>query len=79
MLACCWNGELTKGEKQKFDVLVLDAFSGDAIPVHLLTREAFETYWQQLDPDHGIIAVHISSRHINLFPVLQGLSDVLPR
>ena len=66
--------ELAMGDKQKFDVLVLDAFSGDAIPVHLLTREAFETYWQHLDPDDGIIAVHISSRHINLFPVLQGLS-----
>jgi len=64
--------ELTNGQPQKFDVLVLDAFSGDAIPVHLLTREAFETYWQHLDPDHGIIAVHISSRHVNLFPVLQG-------
>jgi hypothetical protein len=65
--------ELAKGELQKFDILVLDAFSGDAIPVHLLTREAFETYWQHLDPDHGIIAVHISSRHINLFPVLEGV------
>ena len=65
--------ELAKGEIQKFDVLVLDAFAGDAIPVHLLTQEAFETYWQHLDPNHGIIAVHASSRHINLFPVLQGL------
>jgi hypothetical protein len=64
--------ELTKKERQKFDILILDAFSGDAIPVHLLTREAFETYWQHLDSDHGIIAVHVSSRHINLFPVLQG-------
>jgi hypothetical protein len=65
--------ELAQGEMQKFDVLVLDAFSGDAIPVHLLTREAFETYWQYLDPDRGI-AVHVSSRHINLLPVLQGAS-----
>lgn len=65
--------ELANGEVQKFDVLVLDAFSGDAIPVHLLTREAFDTYWQHLKPD-GIIAVHVSSRHINLFPVLQGLT-----
>jgi len=64
--------ELTKGEAQKFDVLVLDAFSGDAIPVHLLTQEAFETYWQHLDPDRGIIAVHVTSRHINLLPVLEG-------
>lgn len=66
--------ELTKRDMQKFDVLVLDAFSGDAIPTHLLTREAFETYWQHLDPNDGIIAVHTSSRHINLFPVLKGLS-----
>jgi len=66
--------ELTKGEIQKFDVLVLDAFSADAIPVHLLTPAAFETYWQHLDPDDGIIAVHISSEHINLFPMLQGAS-----
>ncbi len=64
--------ELANGQAQKFDVLVLDAFSGDAIPVHLLTREAFETYWEHLEPEHGIIAVHVSSRHIDLFPVLQG-------
>ncbi len=66
--------ELAMGDKQKFDVLVLDAFSGDAIPVHLLTLEAFGTYWQHLDPDNGIIAVHISSQHIDLLPVLQGAS-----
>jgi spermidine synthase len=65
--------ELARGDKQKFDVLILDAFSGDAIPVHLLTQEAFETYWQHLDPD-GIIAVHVTSRHVNLLPVLQGAS-----
>jgi len=66
--------ELGEGQVQKFDVLVLDAFAGDAIPVHLLTQEAFETYWQFLDPDRGIIAVHVSSRHVNLVPVLQGAS-----
>ncbi len=66
--------ELARGDKQRFDVLILDALAGNAIPVHLLTREAFETYWQHLDPDDGIIAVHISSRHVNLFPVLQGAS-----
>ncbi len=64
--------EIARGENQKFDVLVVDAFSGDAIPVHLLTREAFETYWQRVDPTNGIIAVHVSSRHINLLPVVQG-------
>ncbi|MGB8013063.1 MAG: hypothetical protein WCF68_15725 [Terriglobales bacterium] len=64
--------ENARGESQKFDVLVVDAFSGDAIPVHLLTREAFETYWQRVDPVSGVIAVHVSSRHINLLPVVQG-------
>jgi hypothetical protein len=64
--------EAAAGERQNFDVLVLDAFSGDAVPVHLLTKEAFETYWQHLDPETGIIAVHITSRHLDLVPVLQG-------
>lgn len=64
--------ERARGENQKFDVLVVDAFSGDAIPVHLLTREAFDTYWQRVDPANGIIAVHVSSQHINLIPVVQG-------
>lgn len=63
--------ELEKAEIQKFDVLVLDAFAGGTVPVHLLTREAFDTYWQHLDPD-GIIAVNITSGHIDLSPVLQG-------
>jgi len=64
--------ELESGHMQKFDVLVLDAFSGDAIPVHLLTKEAFETYWKCVDSEGGIIAVHVTSRHVNLLPVLQG-------
>jgi hypothetical protein len=41
----------------------------------LLTKEAFETYWQHVDPEGGIIAVHITSRHVNLLPVLQGLGE----
>jgi len=63
------------GEDQKYDVVVVDAFSGDAIPVHLLTREAFETYWQHLNGRNGVIAIHISSRHVNLLPVIQGAAD----
>jgi hypothetical protein len=47
-------------------------FAGGTVPVHLLTREAFDTYWQHLDPDGGIIAVNITSGHIDLSPVLQG-------
>jgi SAM-dependent methyltransferase len=50
---------------QNFDILVLDAFSSDSVPVHLLTREAFELYLRHLRPD-GIIAVHVSARHVDL-------------
>ncbi len=67
--------ELSQGQAQNFDLLVLDAFSGDAVPVHLLTREAFDIYWQHLNPNHGVIAIHLSSRHINLLPVLEGLTS----
>ncbi len=68
--------ELAAGEPQHFDVLALDAFSSDAIPVHLLTREAFAIYLKHLDPD-GIIAVHISNRYLNLRPVVEGLAREL--
>jgi SAM-dependent methyltransferase len=58
--------------KQDFDLIALDAFSSDAIPVHLLTREAVEIYLKHLKPD-GVLAVHISNRYIDLQPVLNGL------
>jgi len=53
-----------------FDVLILDAFSSDAIPVHLLTKEAFALYDRHLDPK-GVLAVHISSAHFDLEPVVR--------
>jgi len=56
---------------QAFDVLVLDAFSSDSIPVHLLTREAFDVYLRHLQPD-GVLAVHISNVHVDLSPVIAG-------
>ncbi len=59
---------------QQFDVLVLDAFSGDAIPAHLLTRECCELYLKHLSDD-GILAFHITNRHLDLRPVCQGLAD----
>jgi hypothetical protein len=62
-------------DPQRFDVLVLDAFSGDAIPTHLLTREAFDIYLKHVDIDDGIIAVHISNRYIDLVPVVRGLTE----
>ncbi len=57
----------------KFDLLALDAFSSDAIPVHLLTREAFKIYLGLMD-NNGVIAVHISNRYLNLRPVVEGLA-----
>jgi spermidine synthase len=55
-----------------YDVLVADAFSGDAIPVHLLTKEAFALYFQHLKPS-GILAIHISNNYLNLAPVVAQL------
>ena len=54
---------------QKFDLLVMDAFSGDSVPVHLITLEAFRTYLRHLKPE-GILAVNISNRYLNLSPVI---------
>lgn len=61
---------------QQFDILVLDAFSGDAIPVHLLTREAFALYARHMKPD-GIMAVHISNRYLDLQPVVEKAASTL--
>ncbi len=60
---------------QDFDVLVLDAFSGDAIPVHLLTREAFSIYLTHAAKPSSIIAVHISNRKLDLFPLLESIAS----
>jgi hypothetical protein len=54
---------------QTYDRLIVDAFSGDAVPVHLLTAEALALYIQKLDP-HGIAAFHVSNRYVDLRPVL---------
>jgi hypothetical protein len=66
--------EAGRGEFQKFDVLVLDAFSSDAIPMHLLTREAFRLYIAHLRGPTSVIAVHISNKTLNLEPVLAGVA-----
>ena len=55
---------------QEFDVLALDAFSGDAIPVHLLSREAFQLYFRHLKPE-GVLALHVTNRSLDLPPVVQ--------
>jgi SAM-dependent methyltransferase len=65
--------ELAAGSPQAFDVLVLDAFAGDAIPVHLLTIEAFQTYLRALNPN-GVIAIHVTNRYLDLQPVIQQVA-----
>jgi SAM-dependent methyltransferase len=60
---------LQHSEAQRFDVLAVDAFSGDSIPVHLLTREAVALYLERLKPG-GVIALHVSNRYLDLRPVV---------
>jgi len=61
---------------RRFDVLVVDAFSGDSIPVHLLTREAVMLYRQRLKPG-GVIALHVSNSHLDLRPVVGRIAAEL--
>jgi hypothetical protein len=58
---------------RQYDLLVLDAFSSDAIPIHLLTREAFEVYRRHLKTN-GVIAVHVSNMSLNLEPIVMRLA-----
>ena len=68
--------ELAAGRSHDFDLIAVDAFSGDAIPMHLLTAECAEIYRQRLAPG-GIIALHISNRALNLEPVTRGMARYL--
>jgi spermidine synthase len=67
---------LERQPPQDFDVLAVDAFTGDSIPLHLLTVEAFQLYFRHLRPD-GLLAVHISSRYISLESVVARAADAL--
>jgi spermidine synthase len=80
---CSGTWEITPGDarlslenepSQNFDLLALDAFSGDAIPVHLLTREAFALYLSHLNTN-GLLAVHISNHFLDLEPVVLRQAD----
>jgi hypothetical protein len=66
--------ELANGNPQALDVLVLDAFAGDAIPVHLLTIEAFAIYLRELTPD-GVLAIHVTNRYLDLQPVIREVAN----
>lgn len=66
--------EQAAGTSQQFDILAMDAFTGDAVPLHLLTREALQTYFHHLKPD-GVLAVHISNRYLDLSPLMHDLAE----
>ncbi|HSG45007.1 MAG TPA: fused MFS/spermidine synthase, partial [Anaerolineales bacterium] len=66
--------ELAESGSQNFDVLVLDTFSSDSIPVHLVTREAMALYLEHLAPE-GVIAAHITNLHLDLQPVFWQLAQ----
>ena len=67
---------LEREPAEGFDVLAVDAFSSDAIPVHLITREALQTYLRHMKPD-GIVAFHVSNRFLDLIPVVARLAREL--
>ena len=66
--------ELAKGGPQGYDVIAINAFSSDSIPVHLITREALALYARHLKAD-GVIAFHVSNRYLDLPPVVKSLAD----
>jgi len=69
------DGRLTLGEEPDgaFDVLVIDAFSSDAIPVHLITREALAMYFRKLG-EHGLLFVHVTNAYLDLMPIVGNLA-----
>jgi hypothetical protein len=67
--------ELAASDAQNFDVLVIDAFSSDSIPLHLLTREAMGIYVRHLRNRRSVLAFHVSNRSLDLRPVLVGLAQ----
>jgi spermidine synthase len=62
---------LQQEPSKTFDVIVVDAFSDDSIPVHLLTQEAFQVYFGRLR-DGGILAIHVTNRYLDLAPVIEA-------
>ena len=67
------EAEVARNQPQSFDILAVDAFSSEAIPIHLLTRECLDTYWWHVRPE-GLLLFHISNESLNLEPVVRGLA-----
>lgn len=87
MAQCQPNADIVMGDARltiakeptgRFDYLVIDAFSSDAVPVHLLTREALQLYLDKLS-SNGLIALHISNRHLDLLGIASALVASIPR
>ena len=68
---------LEREAPQNYDVIAIDAFSSDSIPVHLITREAMAVYLKHLKPD-GVIAFHVTNRFLRLAPVVKAIADEYP-
>ena len=68
--------ELNAKKDPLYDLLVIDAYNGDAVPYHLTTREAFQLYFDRIAPD-GMLAVHISNWHIDLLPICKSVASDL--
>jgi len=71
------SAELRSPERSRYDVLAVDAFSDDAIPVHLLTLEALALYAEHLRDDTSILAIHVSNQYLTLSPVVTRLATAL--
>lgn len=69
------EAEAARGDLQRFDVLLVDAFNGDSIPVHLLTKEAMALYLSHLRGPDSVIVVNVTNRAIDLGPVVAGLAQ----
>jgi hypothetical protein len=68
---------MAKEKDASFDLLIIDAFSSDAIPVHMLTKEAVELFLSKLKPD-GVVLLHTSNRYLDLNSVLAAIQKELP-
>ncbi|MBN2577735.1 MAG: fused MFS/spermidine synthase [Pirellulales bacterium] len=66
--------QIAQAPDGRFDAIILDAFSSDSIPLHLLTQEALQLYCRKLKPD-GVLVFHISNRYLNLRPALAALAE----
>jgi hypothetical protein len=66
--------QIQRDVHQAYDILVIDAFSGDAIPVHLLTQECFQTYFAHMATD-GVLAINVTNRYLTLAPIVRRIAD----